>query len=301
MKKAFNFKIIAFLGLLFSLFLCVGPTAHAASTGLAPGENPEIYNTEWSQANVKYWTIRGRFYWGLIQKTNCYLRITDQNGNFINDVVRLKAKFYIDGKQHLVNKDIKNNTSGFFSFGNLFSKDGEFVPCTKKNNDVLYGKEFYDSSGEKSKYEECNYRWCWNFNIEKIVYLYVWYLDAETGKEVAGSFMPDGAHPLYDENGVLKGIYDVNGNPLDDYSMGADGIIEDKTGKDLVIWEDQFEGGVTEELEIIDIFTSNIGNISNGFKTTISIIFYILLIVLFLLIFGGLYKIGKKLVKWVKS
>ena len=113
--------------------------------------------------------------------------------------------------------------------------------------------------------------------------------------------MPAGAHPLYDENGVLKGIYDVDGNPLDDYSMGADGIIEDKTGKDLVTWEDQFEGGVTEELEIIDIFTSNIGNISNGFKTTISIIFYILLIVLFLLIFGGLYKIGRKLVKWVKS
>ena len=37
---------------LFS-FSLKGVTTYADSIGLAPGEDPSIYNTEWTQANVK--------------------------------------------------------------------------------------------------------------------------------------------------------------------------------------------------------------------------------------------------------
>lgn len=314
MKKAFNFKIIAFLGLLFSLFLCVGPTAQAEIATTKPTWDPSIYNTEWIQANVKYWVYKfgvswyNPFSWNYAwdDRTVSCIRITDQKGNFINDVTRLEASYIIGGKQYWVNEELDDqylNKSGFIHE----DERGHFT-----SYDYYWGKIDYSTTifkhdrlkKEFKDYELCNYIWDWSYDVYDIVYLYIWYLDPETGKEVAGSFMPDGAHPLYDENGVLKGIYDVDGNPLDDYSLGADGIIEDETGKDIITSDDQKVEEIRKESTIfkyINIFQKTSEGISDGLRLACYVIFYIVVAIICVLIIFGLYKGGKKLVKWVRK
>ncbi len=271
---------------LFS-FSLKGVTTYADSIGLAPGEDPSIYNTEWTQANVKYWNIYGKItpFGGI--RTVSYIRITDQKGNFITNVTRLKASYIIDGKKYTRNKDIsdKGFQDHMFTMGNVLSKDGQFTICTERDNNICFKKKFKDFDKAETDFEECNFKWMWNFKVSEIVYLYVWYLDPETGNEVASSFMPNGAHPLYDENGVLKGIYDANGNPLDDYSMGADGIIEDETGKDLVQPEDQFVGQIESSS-----FFKTASETLNKILDTITIIFSLIIGIVIFMVFIRFFK-----------
>lgn len=302
MIRKLNKKIVVLLLTVIGLFsfLLKGVTAYAeesiiSNTGLAPGEDPAIYNTEWTQAKVNYWLIRSRLtlFGGI--RTISYIRITDQKDEFITGVTRLKACYKIDGKDYLVNKEISNkgNQDHIFSVGNIASKEGQFTNCSKSDNEYCMKKDFKDFDKADSEFKECNFKWMWNYKVTEIVYLYVWYLNPETGREVAASFMPDGAHPLYDENGILKGIYDADGNPLKDYSMGADGIIADETGKDIITPADQFVG----EIENVTLFKTASDSINNFLDTMLQVFILMLGVVVFMVLIWGVSKI----ISWFKK
>lgn len=301
MIRKLNKKITVLLLIIIGLFsfLLKGPTAHAEVITTKPNWDTSIYDTEWTQAKVKYWNQHiWKWYTPWLDKTRSYIRITDQKGNFINDLTRLEASFKIGGEQFWVNKTRQDGNS--FTNDNIYSKDGQLTSysAASYNN----GASFYSHEEAKKvweNYEECNYIWSWNYNIEELIYLYVWYLDPETGKEVAGSFMPDGAHPLYDENGVLKGIYDVDGNPLDDYSLGADGIIDDGNGNNIVNVNDQKKG------EIYDNSGFGTASSDNSFFKTLSYVILgiitILSLLIILVLICGLIAFIKKVLRWIKE
>ena len=118
--------------------------------------------------------------------------------------------------------------------------------------------------------------------MSDIIYLYVWYKDPASGKEVAASFMPNAAHPIYDDKGMLKGIYDAAGNILDDYSLGADGIIEDEKGQDVVKVEDQ------KVDEVYDKAFSIVETASETINTVLNTILYVFFIILGLVVIAAI-------------
>lgn len=232
--KKIGSKFLAVLSILMIgivMMLCLGTTANAAEVSIEDKTKFELYDTKWNKANINFYCLRTKLKFGFIpvfDRTQHYLRITDKNGNFINNITHLAASFIISssGKEYVVKVD-KEITSdyhaGIFTVGNYLDKEGQFQKNTSSKS-FLEKQEFYDIDGKKVEYEECNYMWMWNWYVKEITYLYVWYIDPTTGEQVAGSFMPNGEHPMYNEDGTLKGIYDLNDNKVEDVILNDYGV-----------------------------------------------------------------------------
>lgn len=250
----FKSKVFATITMLIVGFVMMLCFACNVSVSAATRIDKSLYNTDWTKANVDVFVDR----WHILtlDKTYHYLRITDKDGKFIENITDLEATFIISssGKKYQIDvtKSKSDNTT-FFEFGNVLSKEGQFSAISASKNNSNIGKTFENSNGDIVKYQECNYQWKWNFYVEKIVYLNVWYLDPNTGKKVAGSFMPNGEHPLYNEDGTLKGIFDVDNNLVEDMTLNDAGIpskieqMEDGTTSlvPIIGWNDQVEGSTT--------------------------------------------------------
>lgn len=75
-----------------------------------------------------------------------------------------------------------------------------------------------------------------NFN-----YMYcTYYTVGVTETEINGSFYEDGAHPVYDVDGNLLGIYDLNGNVIEEYLCDDYGRIYDVKTGEFVIAKHQY-------------------------------------------------------------
>lgn len=221
--KKFNHKILLFF-IISVLFIC-GLNLTASAKTIVSDEDYTIYDTTWTKANVDYWVKYDNIVFGFGDRTTCFLKITDSDGEYINNLTRLKCQYVIDGDLYTVNQEYKGDVNKF-SFGSVFSKEGQFF---SRENDESY--RYSDKELENIfKYSDpkfsghANYQWTWNFHVTDIVYLYVWYENAD-GEEVASSFFPNGEHPMYDEDGNLLGIYDVEGNIVSNTSIDESGMI----------------------------------------------------------------------------
>lgn len=254
-SKVFAAITMLIVGFVMMMCFACNTNVYAAESSTTDKTNKEIYNTDWTKANVKFFKEQLNFLG--FTKTWNYIRITNKNGKFIDNLTYLSASYEIKkGSKtynYKIDKAITSDSNGYFKLGNVFSEEGQLEKISEKQNKYNYSLEFKDDNGNAVKYEDCNYVWCWNYNITKIIYLYVWYIDPVTGKQVASSFMPNGEHPLYNEDGTLKGIYDVDNNLMTNMTLNANGIpseiIKNEDGTEttspLVGWNEQEKGSCT--------------------------------------------------------
>ncbi len=294
--KKFNIKSKVFaaitmliVGFVMMLCFACNTNVYAAESSTTDKTNKEIYNTDWTKANVKFFKEQLNFLG--FTKTWNYIRITNKNGKFIDNLTYLSASYEIKkGSKtynYKIDKAITSDSNGYFKLGNVFSEEGQLEKISEKQNKYNYSLEFKDDNGNAVKYEDCNYVWCWNYNITKIIYLYVWYIDPATGKQVASSFMPNGEHPLYNEDGTLKGIYDVDNNLMTNMTLNANGIPSEiikngdgtETTSPLVGWNEQEKGSCTNN-NVLGILLnwpfggsgSNSSNVNNWLETVVLIL-----------------------------
>lgn len=233
-------------------------------------EDPTIYDTNWSKANVKHWLYQKpvfKVFW----KTYSYIRITDKNGKFINDITRLEATYIRNGEQVHINQKLDENVSVWNT-----SEDGQLTTWREHCDNSVFGLDSYEECLEEfNDFKSCNFVWRWNAKVTEIVYLYVWYLDPTTGEELAASFCPNGEHPKYDSEGKLTGIYNTEGELLEKYTLNEKGIpsmiATDGTLTPVLTPEDQLVDSVIEEgnsvSSLIKLWTgSAISKSSNNFS-----------------------------------
>lgn len=291
-SKVFAAITMLIVGFVMMMCFACNTNVYAAESNTIDKTQKELYDTEWSKAKISFYCERFRYI--VNDQTIHYLRITKEDGKtFINNITHLSASFEISssGKKTniKVDKDLSSNRfdSDFFTFGNMLSKEGQFCKIGAYDNKHNSKKKFKDEHDKDVTYEECNYKWMWNWYVTKIVYLYVWYEDPTTGKQVAGSFMPNGEHPLYNEDGTLKGIYDVDNNLMSNMTLNKNGIPSEiiknadgtETESPLIKWNEQEKGSYTAN----NIFTFSLGNLfdsSNSFLTSMILVLKLILYVI---------------------
>lgn len=242
MNKRIKIIFTTLSSAIICIFMMFGLTSNASTSNYKPDWDTSIYNTSWNQADVKYWLYKhnAKWYnplsWGYIwdDTSVSYIRITDKSGNLINDITRLECSYIIDGKEMHVNEKIDKDKlyksgivefddCGIFTSYNLYWEKHSTSTIVFKHDKL--SKIFDGSKKGETKYQECNYIWEWKGDVSEIQYLYVWYIDETTGKEVASSFYENGAHPKYDENGNFLGVYNSNDELLEGYSISNNGLL----------------------------------------------------------------------------
>lgn len=313
-KKLIVMLSVLLLGLVTFICFAGQVNVNAAESNTVDKTNKEIYNTDWTKANVKFFRngVKTLFQY----QTTHYIRITNENGEFIDNLTYLSASFEIKkGSKtydYKVDKAITSDSTGFFKLGNMFSEEGQLEKITDLANTMAHSLKFKDDNGNDVEYEDCNYIWAWNFNVTKIVYLYVWYLDPNTGKQVAASFMPNGEHPMYNEDGSLKGIYNVNNELVEDCVLNDRGVPSKVTKlpnggtleTPLVKDNDQQVGGVEsdifDKMPFIKDLNTGIDKLNTVLKTLIIIAEVVagLIVLLYLVkFFKWLYRLIKGAIK----
>lgn len=314
--KKIGSKLLSVLSVLMIgivMMLCFGTRVNAAEISTTDKTKFELYDTKWTKANIKFFCLHAKLKFGFIpgfDRTEHYLRITDKDGNLIENVTHLAASFIISsgGKETSikVDKKITNDYhAGVFTIFNYANKEGQFQKNVSSKK-FLYEQEFYDENGNKVEYEECNYMWMWNWYVKEITYLYVWYIDPTTGEQVASSFMPNGEHPMYNEDGSLKGIFDVDNKKIDDCILNEYGVPSKVTNlpngetltTPLVKPNEQLEGtGTVKSKSPWDVIIGGgwdgslpvIGG--NGIKGVLYYTVLIIKLIIYLLIFAAIFKI----------
>ena len=106
---------------------------------------------------------------------------------------------------------------------------------------IKWDKEF----NESTEYEECDYLLYFPSQIVKEVkYIDIWWAEEVENVEtvVGGSMHENGEHIQVDSNGEITGIYSLEGELLEGYTVGSNGVISDANGKPLISWSDQCQG-----------------------------------------------------------
>ncbi len=269
--KMLSKKLIVMLSvLLLALvtFICFAGQVNVSAASVSDTDKG-IYNTNWSIGKVKYYINRQKKFLGMgVDKTYLYISLVDENGKHLDNVTKIEMTYFIGGENYHVIKDVEKYTNNYhISFSNMFSKEGQLSKAVNGDN-VLFHKKFTDS-----KYEDVtiDYVWFFNFYVSDSVILYAYYKDPVTGKDAAISFFPDGEHPMYDDNGNLIGIFDVDGNLLDNCTLNENGIPSTITKSDdgkitttPIITPDDQNGGehVDKIVPLPDI--PGIGDINTG-------------------------------------
>lgn len=300
MKKR-KLKLISFLGFLFAAILLLFGVSNSKASAATTADDyvpddPSIYDVSWTAAKVKYWNYKRSLMFG-IDKTYSYIRITDKNDNFIDNLTRLEATFKIDGEIIHVNNELDYlDKNGYVGWP---KKEGTLYTMENwEESSSLWGLNQEECYIEFDDYQECNYVWYWTYDVKEIVYLYVWYLDPLTGEEVAASFMPNGEHPKYNADGTLAGIYDTEGNLLEGYGLSDKGIpstiITDANGvvkfNELVLWDDQC-------VDIVEHKTFDFSTFQSAWNSILTIGGIILGIIVFCL----LWRFGRFVINTFRS
>lgn len=313
-SKVFAAITMLIVGIVMMLcFACNVPVSAATSTSIDETK-VGLYDTDWSKSQIKVFVERGHsFFFNSIDITTHYLRITKDDGKtMIDDLTHLSASFEISngGKKINIKVDREIMSEGKTLIpSNAFSKEGTLTRIDPDTNDNNFGKKFKNQNNKEVEYEECNYEWQWSWYVTKIVYLYVWYIDPDTGKQVAGSFMPNGEHPLYNKDGTLKGIYDVNNKLVENMTLNENGIpsevIKNEDGTEtlspIIGWNSQVEGTTKEPKDLIkhifSILTWPWGNRNNSNGNSIELpdwlysIFSFVVLVIIVLIVAAIIKL----------
>lgn len=219
--KAVSKKLIVILSVLLLglvTFICFAGQVNVSAASVSDTDKG-IYNTNWSIGKVKYYINRQNILG--IDKTNLYISLVDENGKHLDNVTKIEMTYFIGGENYHVIKDVEKYTNNYhIRFSNMFSKEGQLSKAVNGDN-VLFHKKFTDS-----KYEDVtiDYVWFFNFYVSDSVILYAYYKDPVTGKDSAISFFPDGEHPMYDDYGNLIGIFDADGNLLENCTLNENGI-----------------------------------------------------------------------------
>lgn len=302
--RTFKMKIISLFSLLVFVFFIFSMNISAAEIYSDTSYYSE--DMKWSKMDVDYWVVREEYLFGKIDKTNCYIKIYDENGNPIDNIHRLAAQFKIGNETFTIEKNSVNKR--YFTFGNLLSKEGQFSPRNTSADyeyDKTLQKQFSNPSSENEEAYtgHANYLWKWHYYVTGIEYMYCWY-DDENGEEVAASFYENGEHPVYDEDGNLLGIYDKEDNLIDNNYLDEHGQIieiDPESGKesDLLDEYEQKRGDISiGGLINADIFNADI--LENDLLSNVKVIsMIILLIILLVSIFPIIESISNRIARKV--
>lgn len=320
-KKVNNIfkKILVAMAFIFGVFgiTMLANSAYAKETektnDLPQGvDDPGIFNDrEWSKANVEYWSQHKDIFLGIGNKTRSFIRITNEDGEMVDTITRIEAEYELNDWGHNrvykhVNRTLNTfdgnwynvfSTSWDLYMAALNSEEGAFNKITESQQDQARKAGLVDEKG--NEYKDCNYVWEWNHNVEKILYLYIWYLDSE-GTEKAASFLPNGEHPIFNEDGEFEAIVDLEGNILEGYTLSEHGIPQDEMGSDLVTVEDQLQGELKSEkfsFNMFELLGVQTGTNLNTFQTILTIVALVLGFALILIAI----KYVTKFVKFLKK
>ena len=148
-----------------------------------------------------------------VDYTKIYITlINKETGEYIKTAKSIGADFRIGSEKDKRFRIIDvRKASNWFTFGNVFNKNGQLSHVTEKQlssfkNDVMPNLKEQYTLGE---YPE--YMWSWNFWVSDYSVFYVWY-EVEKGTVVQGSCYENGLHVEYDDNGKPLGVYDKDGN-----------------------------------------------------------------------------------------
>lgn len=306
-KKVFATLILicSFIGLLFSGVFSVSAQTKDDEQ-YKPGCDTSIYNRDWRKAEVDYWVVYSKRNFWMTDVTTCFMRITDEDGNMLSNLTRLECQYKIGKETFTVNEELKEHK--FIDF-NLYDKKGHFQtlnnPWVLHYGDTVEGHNYWLFKDSEHPYQKCNYEWNWCWKVTDIIYLYVWYLDPLTGEEVAGSFFPNGEHPKYDENGVLQGIYDLNGVLVSDATLDKDGmIINTSTMEPLLKPEDQCQDSVEDHFNIlgpIQGIMNGINSAKTGLDKFVAGVKLVAVILMSLLLLAFVLFVVLKIKKWWKE
>lgn len=279
-------KKIIFL-LLLTFFFCSPKIAsEAAENSFNPGGDLSRYDTEWSEANVEYWSLHYHIVFNLFgDRTYTALRITNEDGELINNITRIEATFYVGDKFIYTCKDRMDGDT--FTSSEVFSKEGKFTIRQHLDDrpDSWYKEKF-------PNYQTHNFDWIWNFEVRRFQTLYIWYI--EDGKEVAGSMYDDAAHPKYSPEGEFLGFYNGDDELMEGYGIDSEtGHLTTPEGQEVDLVGDQLEGEVstTNPDKISGIFNSP--DYSNYVKTIYLFVTVAACLIVAVLAFGIISKIYK--------
>ena len=275
-KRKFKIASLLLMCVAAVMMLCtmLSTNVYAATTTTSQDsyvpEDPTIYDTNWSKANVKHWLYRNSLL-GLFHKTYSYIRITDKNGKFINDITRLEATYIYEGEKVHINEKMDSDASNYLGLAKDERKIGILTTWENHCDTSWFGLDSYEECVDRfDDFKSCNYVWSWGGHVSEIIYLYVWYLDPITGEELAASFCPNGEHPKYDSTGKLTGIYNTEEELLENYTLNEKGIpsmiATDGTLDPVLTPEDQLVDSYTEDPGFIDMLTPGVSTPSNNFN-----------------------------------
>ncbi len=217
-SKVFAAITMLIVGFVMMMCFACNTNVYAATNQL--GVDTSLYNdVKWQEGKPPYYIYRESFLF-LQHKTRAFICVQYDNGELVpaKYLTRLEATYkenlgFGKYKEVTVHKEISQSTSFWMNDdgnGDLRLMDNQWM---KKFKEYFPGAE-----------NTPNLLWTWSWKIEELVCLYAWYINPESGQETAISFMTDGAHPLYNDDGSLKGIFDVNNNLIEDMTLNENGV-----------------------------------------------------------------------------
>lgn len=180
---------------------------------------------------AEHYVYNYSLFFGLIKKCNDFIVLRNKNtGQRIENCVEMQIIFKLDGDKQY--REVKQSNTGktlIFKVENVFSKNGQFFTASKSlQND--FKKEVIPKLNINYPYEEMpDYMWAWNYKVNEVHTVYIW-TEVEAGTVVQGSCYENGLHVEYDENGNALGVFDANGNYIENIKYTNSGIILNDDG-----------------------------------------------------------------------
>ena len=180
---------------------------------------------------AEHYVYNYSLFFGLLKKCNDFIVLRNKNtGQRIENCVEMQIIFKLDGdKQYREVKQSNTGKTRIFKLENVFSKNGQFITVSEslKNN---FKKEVIPKLNINYPYEEMpDYMWAWNYKVNEVHTVYIW-IEVEAGTVVQGSCYESGLHVEYDENGNALGVFDYEGNYIENMKYSDSGIILNEDG-----------------------------------------------------------------------
>lgn len=211
------------------------------------------------------WKVKFLF-WDIKKAQSFIVLRNKKTGEIIDNLTEMQIIYKLEGdNQYREAKKNKSDKSNFFTLSQTFGseqKTGKLSEPTKEQ--IKSFKEvIIPKLSEPYPYSEMpQYLWMWNYNwLDEVHTVYVWY-EVEAGSVVQGSCYESGLHVEYDEDGNALGVFDGEGNQIEDQKFTQSGVLINDDGSyrlpensevQDVITEDDEENTLDKILEILDV------------------------------------------------
>jgi hypothetical protein len=210
-----------------------------------------------------------------------------ETGSLIENCKAMQILFRLKGdpeKEYRTSTQENLGDTSSFKIGNAFSVEGQFNN-TNVNFLHTFEKKVIPQLESSYQYEQDpQYVWWWNKDVVECYTVYVWY-EVEAGTVVQGSAYENGLHVEYDENGKALGVFDKDGNKVEDVEYNENGLILNKDGSikvpensDIKVVVDDTEDSLIDKLKdfLNDPFGSVKNKINDAVAKPLKILSYIL-------------------------